>query len=134
MYELIFPGEKLAVAKMRAYTADWAACPEASGSGTCCISMPETKASFAVARSLAAMARLHAEYGSQEQVQEAYAYARRALHNAETEEFVCLGPESFGGEGGYYPNKDNWSLWREPRTTREPWAEEPETDPKDKNG
>lgn len=133
MYELIFPGEKLAVAKLHTNSADWAPCPEASGSGTSCISMPETKATFAVARSLAAMARLHAEYGSQEQVQEAYDYARRALHNAETEEFVCLGPESFGGEGGYYPNNDNWSLWREPRTHRDPCAEGPEADPKDNN-
>ncbi|MDQ2077865.1 cellulase N-terminal Ig-like domain-containing protein [Marinimicrobium sp. ABcell2] len=133
MYELIFPGEKLAVAKLHTNSADWAPCTGASGEGASCISMPETKATYSVARSLAAMARLHAKYGTEEEVQAAYEYARTALHNAETEDFVCLGPESFGGEGGYYPNNDNWSLWREPREHREPCASGPEADPTDDN-
>jgi len=133
MYHLIFPGETLAVAKLHTNSNDtWAPCPGHDGEGPC-ISMPETKATFSVARSLAAMARLHAEHGNEEQVKETYQLAKTALRNAETTEFVCLGPESFGGEGGYYPNNDNWSLWREPRTHREPCADGPEADPLDNN-
>ncbi len=134
MYKLIFPGEKLAVAKLHTNSNDtWALCPGAEGEGSSCISMPETKATYSVARSLAAMARLHSDYGSADEQERAYQQAKTALNNAESEELVCLGPESFGGEGGYYPNNDNWSLWREPRSHREPCASGPEADPKDNN-
>jgi hypothetical protein len=134
MYQLIFPGQKLAVAKLHTNSNDtWAKCHGTTGEGNSCISMPETKATFSVARSLGGMARLHARYGTAEEAARAYEYASRALHNAETEDFVCLGYESFGGEGGYYPNNDNWSLWRDPRTHREPCAEGPEADPRDDN-
>ncbi len=135
MYHLIFPGEKLAVAKLHTNSNDdWAPCTGTTGTGTeSCISMPETKATFSVARSLAAMARLHTRYGTEEETAQAWEMARRALHNAETEELVCLGPESVGGEGGYYPNNDNWSLWREPRTHRDPCAAGPEADPTNDN-
>ncbi|WP_198411274.1 glycoside hydrolase family 9 protein [Marinimicrobium alkaliphilum] len=134
MYELFFPGETLAVAKLHTNSNDdWAPCPGASGDGLSCISKPETKATFSVARSIAAMARLHDRYGTPEQTRRSYRFAAQALDNAETTDFVCLGPEDFGGEGGYYPNNDNWSLWREPRTHREPCADGPEADPADNN-
>ncbi|HEY7884259.1 MAG TPA: cellulase N-terminal Ig-like domain-containing protein, partial [Cellvibrionaceae bacterium] len=134
MYQLIFPGEKLAVAKLHTNSNDtWAVCTGTTGEGPSCISMPETKATYSVARSLAAMARLHADHGSEEQVKAAWEQAKTAFDNAESEELVCLGPDSFGGEGGYYPNNDNWSLWREPRTHRDPCASGPEADPEDNN-
>lgn len=134
MYKIIFPGEKLAVAKFHTVSHDdWAPCPGATGEGVSCISKPETKATFSVARSIAAMARLHANYGTPQDVERSYEYAKTALHNAETADFVCLTPDDVGGEGGYYPNNDNWSLWREPRTHRDPCASGPEADPKDNN-
>ncbi len=134
MYQLIFPGEKLAVAKLHTNSNDtWAKCTGTTGEGSSCISRPETKATYSVARSLAAMARVHADYGSQEQVAAAWEQAKTAFDNAESEELVCLGPDDVGGEGGYYPNNDNWSLWREPRTHRDPCAAGPEADPEDNN-
>lgn len=134
MYKLIFPGEKLAVAKLHTNSNDtWAQCTGTTGEGPSCISRPETKATYSVARSLAAMARLHADYGNEKQVQAAWEQARTAFDNAESEELVCLGPDDVGGEGGYYPNNDNWSLWREPRTHRDPCASGPEADPEDNN-
>ncbi len=134
MYQLIFPGEKLAVAKLHTNSNDtWAKCTETTGKGSSCISMPETKATYSVARSLGAMARLHTRYGSAEDAALAYQHAYNALRNAETEDFVCLGPDSFGGEGGYYPNNDNWGLWRDPQGDRTPCASGPEFDPRDDN-
>lgn len=134
MYELIFPGQTLAVAKLHTNSNDtWAKCTGTTGEGSSCISKPETKATFSVARSLGGMARLHARYGSAEEAARAYEFASLALKNAETTDFVCLGPNDFGGEGGYYPNNDNWSLWREPRTHREPCAEGEKADPRDDN-
>jgi len=134
MYQLIFPGQKLAVAKLHTNSNDtWAKCTGTTGQGSSCISMPETKATYSVARSLGAMARLHASYGTAEQSALAYQHASNALNNAETEDFVCRGPESFGGEGGYYPNNDNYGLWRDPQSNRTPCASGPEFDPRDDN-
>ena len=134
MEHVIFPGEKLAVAKFATYSNDtWAACNGASGNGNSCVSLPETKATFSVARTLAAMSRLHQKYGSVEDSNKHYKLAKSALKNAENEPFVCLTWESFGGEGGYYPNNDNYSLYRDPRTHRQPCAKGDIADPKDNN-
>jgi len=134
MHKVIFPGEKLAVAKLHTNSNDtWAKCTGTTGEGPSCISRPETKATYSVARSLAAMARLHAAYGTDEQVTAAWEQAKTAFDNAESEPLTCIGPEDVGGEGGYYPNNDNWSLWREPRTHRDPCASGPEADPEDNN-
>ena len=133
MMKVIFPGQKLAVAKLATNSNDtWAKCPGVPGDGPC-VSKPETKATFSVARSLAAMSRLDAEYGSQEDKKAHYSQAKTALKNAETAPFVCLTWEGFGGEGGYYPNNDNWSLWRDPRSHRDPCASGKVADPLDNN-
>lgn len=132
--ELIFPGETLAVAKLHTNSNDThLVCPGASGNSGPCVSKPETKATYAVARTMAAMARLHSVYGNDEQAHSDYLYAKEALLNAESTAHVCLTWEAFGGEGGYYPNNDNWSIWRDPRTHRSPCASGPIADPKDNN-
>lgn len=134
MHKVIFPGEKLAVAKLATYSnKTYATCNGASDNSGACISRPETKATYAVARTLAAMARLHEEYGTKEDKLNDYGMAKKALINAETTPFVCLTWKGFGGEGGYYPNNDNFSLWREPRTHRDPCATGTKADPKDNN-
>lgn len=134
MEHVIFPGEKLAVAKFATYSNDsWALCNGASGTKGACISLPETKATFSVARTLAAMSRLHQKYGTVEDKDKHYNLAKTALFNAENEPFVCLTWESFGGEGGYYPNNDNYSIFRDPRRHRKPCAAGKIADPKDNN-
>lgn len=134
MYHLIFPGETLAVAKLHTNSNNtWAKCTGTTGKSSSCISRPATKATYAVARSLAAMARLHADYGTGDTVKRAWQQARTAFENAQTEALVCLGPDDVGGEGGYYPNNDNWSIWREPRSQREPCAAGPKADPLNNN-
>lgn len=132
--KVIFPGETLAVAKLHTNSNDSnMKCPGSKGESGPCVSKPETKATYAVARTMAAMARLHRTYGKEEQSHSDYSYAKKALHNAESTPYVCLTWEAFGGEGGYYPNNDSWSLWRHPRTHRSPCASGPVADPKDNN-
>lgn len=134
MDDVIFPGETLAVGKLATFTNEtYALCPGADGIEGPCISQPETKSTYAVARTLAVMARLHSAYGDEAQAKTDYDYALMALKNAEETPFVCLTWDGFGGEGGYYPNNDNYSLWREPRTHRDPCAEGEKADPKDNN-
>lgn len=134
MEHVIFPGKKLAVAKFATFSNDsWAACNGASGNEGACISLPETKATFSAARTLAAMSRLHQLYGSAEEKNKHYNLAKTALKNAENEPYTCLTWQSFGGEGGYYPNNDNFSLNRNPRTLRDPCASGKVADPKDNN-
>ncbi len=134
MDKIIFPGQKLAAAKFATFTnATYAACPGTSGNSGPCISKPETKATFSVARTLAAMARLHQNYGNTASRDHHYQYAKMALHNAQQTPFICITPKDVGGEGGYYPNNDNWSLWRDPRSHRDPCADGPIADPKDNN-
>lgn len=132
--KVIFPGEKLAVAKLHTHTnATNMKCPGAPGTSGPCISKPETKATFAVARTLAAMARLHTQYGDTTLADKDYTQAKKVLRDAQNTPYVCLTWEDFGGEGGYYPNNDNWSLWRDPRTHRAPCADGEKADPKDNN-
>lgn len=134
MDKIILPGQKLAVAKLHTNSNDtWALCTGTTGDGNSCVSRPATKATYAVARTLAAMARLHEKYGSTSEQKAHYAQAKIAFENAESEALTCLKPTDVGGEGGYYPNNDNWSLWRNPRTHRDPCASGSEADPKDNN-
>ena len=97
--------------------ATWAACaPHITGT---CIAEPETKATYATARTLAAMARLHAAYGSSQDANTAYQQAVTALSNAMNNPVVCNQADSFGGEGGFYPDNDNTSLIRDPKTNND---------------
>lgn len=133
MEKTIFPGETLAVAKFATFSnTTWGRCPGAAGDSGPCISLPETKATYAVARTLAAMARLHANFGNHDEQQKHYQLAKTALRNAEKQDPVCLDWTAFGGEGGYYPNNDNYGLWRDPRSHRDPCASG-SADPKDNN-
>src|SRR6185295_1522392 len=88
-------------------------------SGTC-VSKPETKATFAVARALAQLARVHERHKRPADARQALAAARTAFTNARTEPKTCLGFEDFGGEGGIYPDNDNYSIWRDPKKFRDP--------------
>lgn len=109
---------KLAIAKLHTNVNDsWATCsPHTSGT---CISEPETKATYATARTLAAMARVHQKYGSAALANEAYQKAKTALNNAQTEPLTCNQADSFGGEGGMYPDNDNSSIYRDPKSFRD---------------
>ncbi len=130
--KVIFPGESLAVAKFHTNANERVGiCPGAKGKNGACVSKPETKATYALARTLAAMARLHKRYANDSASLRDFKLAKTALSNAETSPYVCLTWKGFGGEGGYYPNNDNWSLWREPRTHRDPCASGALSDPKD---
>ncbi len=132
--KIIFPGEKLAVAKFHTFTnTTYALCPGAPGTSGTCISKPESKATYSLVRTAAAMARLHKKYGTEAEVQANYSLAKLAFDNAQSEDPLCQPPSAFGGEGGYYPNNDNWSLWRDPRSHRDPCASGPEADPSDNN-
>ncbi len=117
-YHVFDYGGKLAIPKFHTNVqAGWADCSPHSG-GTC-ISEPETKATFATARTLGAMARLHSEYGSANDANTTYSKALDALNNAQSEPFVCRQAGSFGGEGGMYPDNDNTSLWRDPKSAKD---------------
>jgi len=109
---------KLAIAKFHTnVNTTWALCaPHSSGS---CISEPETKATYATARTLAAMARLHNQYGSSNEANAAYQSAKTSYENASTTALVCNQPDSFGGEGGFYPDNDNYSIVRDPKSERD---------------
>ncbi len=118
LYQVILPGQKLAVPKLHTNIQSWGPCPPHS-TGTC-ISKPETKATFAVARTLAQLARLHREERQPNAAGKAFAAARTAFANARTEPLTCRTQEDFGGEGGIYPDNDVYGIWREPRANREP--------------
>lgn len=91
----------------------YAACaPHVSGT---CISEPETKATFSAARTLAAMARLHLTYGTPAQAKQSFKQAVSAMDAAQKNPLVCNQEKSFGGEGGMYPDNDNYSLKRNPQ-------------------
>lgn len=95
----------------------WADCsPHSSGT---CISEPETKATFATARAMAAMARVHQRFNAQNDAEAAYALAQRAWDGARNNPVKCNQPDAFGGEGGFYPDNDPYSLWRDPKTVRD---------------
>jgi len=107
------PG-KLAIPKFHTNVNDsYAICaPHTSGA---CISEPETKATFSTARTLAAMARLHAVYGTSALAQKTFTQAVSAMDAAQKNPLVCNQVKSFGGEGGMYPDNDNHSLKRNPK-------------------
>jgi endoglucanase len=118
MHQLILPGQKLAVAKLHTNVPAWGPCPpHATGP---CVSMTETKATFAMARTLAQLARVHLREGQPAEARRAFELARTAFTNARTEPPLCRGFEDFGGEGGIYPDNDPWALWRESGKHREP--------------
>jgi len=118
VHKVILPGQKLAIPKLHTHVPEWGPCPPHTGGN--CVSKPETKATFAVARTLAQLARLHRAEGRRDAADRAFAMARTALDNALTEPRVCRGFEDFGGEGGIYPDNDNYSIWRHPKSFREP--------------
>ncbi len=117
--KVILPGQKLAIAKLHTNVPDWGPCPPYKG-GSGCISRPETKATFAVARMLAQMARVHLREKHLDEARADFESARTALDDARTEPRVCLGFDGFGGEGGIYPDNDNYSIWRDPKKFRDP--------------
>ncbi|MFB3903919.1 MAG: glycoside hydrolase family 9 protein [Acidobacteriota bacterium] len=119
MHKVILPGQKLAIPKLHTHVPSWGPCPPYNG-GTSCISKPETKATFAVARTLAQLARLHLAQKQPEAARQAFHQARQALDNARNEPPVCRDFKDFGGEGGIYPDNDNYALWRHPRRNRNP--------------
>lgn len=105
---------QLAVPKFHAtVNTSYAKCPPYT-SGTC-ISEPETKATYSVARALAGMSRLHSLYGTPEEATQAYTTAKTALANARKQPNVCNQADKFGGEGGYYPDNDNHATIRNPK-------------------
>jgi hypothetical protein len=118
LYQVILPGQTLAIPKLHTNVPAWGPCPPHEG-GTC-VSRPETKATFAVARALAQLARLHQLEGHPDLARRAFAAARTAFTNARTDPPTCRTAEDFGGEGGIYPDNDNYGIWRHPRENREP--------------
>jgi endoglucanase len=118
LYQVILPGQKLAIPKLHTNIQSWGPCPPHE-TGTC-VSRPETKATFAVARALAHLARLHLEEDEPTEAGRAFHAARTAFTNARTAPATCRTAEDFGGEGGIYPDNDVYGIWREPRADREP--------------
>jgi hypothetical protein len=84
------------------------------------VSKTETKATYAMARTLAQLARVHLAEKQAEAARSAFAVAQTAFTNARTEPPLCRDFPDFGGEGGIYPDNDVYALWREPRKDREP--------------
>lgn len=118
VHQLILPGQKLAIAKLHTNVPAWGPCPPHEKGP--CVSMTETKATFAMARTLAQLARVHLREKRPAEAKRAFELARTAFTNARTEPPVCRGFEDFGGEGGIYPDNDPWALWRETGKHREP--------------
>ena len=118
LHQLILPGQRLAVAKLHTNVPAWGPCPpHATGP---CVSKTETKATFAMARSLAQLARVHVAEKQPEAARRAFGLAKTAFTNARTEPALCRDFPEFGGEGGIYPDNDTWALWREAASHREP--------------
>ncbi|HEX9186547.1 MAG TPA: glycoside hydrolase family 9 protein [Vicinamibacteria bacterium] len=118
MHQLILPGQKLAVAKLHTNVPSWGPCPPHDKGP--CVSKTETKATFAMARTLAQLARLHVAEKQPGEARRAFDLARTAFANARTEPPVCRDFPDFGGEGGIYPDNDVYALWREPARPRTP--------------
>jgi hypothetical protein len=118
MHQLILPGQKLAIAKLHTNVPSWGPCPPHEKGP--CVSMTETKATYAMARTLAQLARVHLAEKDPAEAKRAFGLARTAFANARSEPPVCRGFEDFGGEGGIYPDNDPWALWRESGKHREP--------------
>ncbi len=118
MHQLILPGQKLAVAKLHTNVPSWGPCPPHETGP--CVSKTETKATYAMARTLAQLARVHLREKQPEEARRALALAKTAFTNARTEPPLCRDFPDFGGEGGIYPDNDVYALWREPASHREP--------------
>ena len=116
--QLILPGQKLAIAKLHTNVPSWGPCPP-HGTGPC-VSKTETKATFAMARTLAQLARVHLAEKQPEAARSSFELAKIAFTNARTEPLLCRDFPEFGGEGGIYPDNDVYALWREPAAKREP--------------
>jgi hypothetical protein len=118
MHQLILPGQKLAIAKLHTNVPSWGPCPPyAKGP---CVSKTETKATYAMARTLAQLARVDAAEKQLEEARRAFDLAKTAFQNARTEPPLCRDFPDFGGEGGIYPDNDVYALWRDPASHREP--------------
>jgi endoglucanase len=116
--QLILPGQKLAVAKLHANVPPWGPCPPYETGP--CVSKTETKATYAMARTLAQLARIHLAEEQAAAARRSFALAKTAFTNARTEPALCRGFADFGGEGGIYPDNDVYALWRDPMSRREP--------------
>lgn len=117
-YHVFDHGGKLAIPKFHTNVNDSYAKCDPYFSGTC-MAEPETKATFSTARTVAAMARLNKKYGTADEAEKAYQHAVMALKNAQTEPLTCRQVDSFGGEGGMYPDNDNYSGYRNPEKPRD---------------
>jgi endoglucanase len=118
MHQLILPGQKLAIAKLHTNVPAWGPCPPHETGP--CVSKTETKATYAMARTLAQLARLHVAEKQPQEAKRAFALAKTAFTNARTEPPLCRDFPDFGGEGGIYPDNDVYALWRDPSSHREP--------------
>jgi hypothetical protein len=118
MHQLILPGQKLAIAKLHTNVPPWGPCPPHETGP--CVSKTETKATFAMARSLAQLARLHLAEKHPEAARRSFDLAVKAFTSARTEPPLCREFSDFGGEGGIYPDNDVYALWREPASPRAP--------------
>jgi hypothetical protein len=118
MHQLILPGHKLAIAKLHTNVPAWGPCPpHATGP---CVSKTETKATFAMARTLAQLARVDLAEKQPAAARQAFDLAKTAFTNARTEPPICRDFPDFGGEGGIYPDNDVYALWRESGKHRAP--------------
>jgi endoglucanase len=118
MHQLILPGQKLAIAKLHTNIPSWGPCPPHEKGP--CVSKTETKATYAMARTLAQLARVHLAEKQPEAARRAFDLAKTAFTNARTEPPLCRDFPDFGGEGGIYPDNDVYALWRDPASHREP--------------
>ncbi len=110
--------QKLAIAKLHTNVPSWGPCPPHSTGP--CVSKTETKATYAMARTLAQLARLHVGEGQEQEARRAFGLGRTAFTNARVEPPLCRDFPDFGGEGGIYPDNDVCALWRDPASHREP--------------
>ena len=109
---------QLAIPKLHTNVASYGPCaPHPIGST--CISEPETKATYATARTLAAMARIDLKYVDHQKAMASYDSAKRAMDIANTLPLTCNQADSFGGEGGMYPDNDVWAAYRQPQKERD---------------
>jgi hypothetical protein len=117
-HHLILPGQKLAIAKLHANVPAWGPCPPHETGP--CVSKTETKATYAMARTLAQLARIHRAEKQPEAARRSFELAKTAFTNARSEPYLCRDFSDFGGEGGIYPDNDVYALWRESASHREP--------------
>ncbi|HSD65385.1 MAG TPA: glycoside hydrolase family 9 protein, partial [Vicinamibacteria bacterium] len=83
MHQLILPGQKLAIAKLHTNVPAWGPCPPHETGP--CVSRTETKATYAMARTLAQLARIHVAEKQPDAATKAFALAKTAFANARSE-------------------------------------------------